>query len=89
MKPEYYYIMAFQTTADAIQAETYAKGRLKTAIMPVPREISNDCGLALRFMGETEESVIHFSRNAPVNGVLYKMYTQKVNGRHSIERIHI
>lgn len=89
MNPEYYYIMAFQTTADAIQAETYAKGRLRTAIMPVPREISNDCGLALRFMGETEESVITFSHSIPVNGILYKLYTQKVNGRHSIERIDI
>ena len=35
-RPDYYYIMAFDTTTDAIQAEKHAKERIKAAIMPIP-----------------------------------------------------
>ena len=43
-KPDFYYIMAFDTTTDVIQAEKYASGRIASTIMPVPRELSSGCG---------------------------------------------
>ena len=78
-RPEYYYIMAFDTTTDAMQAE-----RIKAAIMPIPGAISSGCGLALRFMEEDEESILAFCKDAPVNGHLYKLFTQKVDGHHPV-----
>ena len=83
-RPEYYYIMAFDTTTDAMKAERHAKERIKAAIMPIPGAISSGCGLALRFMEEDEESILAFCKDAPVNGHLYKLFTQKVDGHHPV-----
>lgn len=88
-KNDYYYIMAFETTTDAIHAEKCAKDQISATIMPVPREISSGCGLALRFMEPEKETIISFCRKYPLNGKLYKMKTEKVDGHHPIERIDI
>ncbi|WPB32899.1 DUF3343 domain-containing protein [[Clostridium] scindens] len=66
-RPDYYYIMAFDTTTDAIQAEKHAKERIKAAIMPIPGAISSGCGLALRFMDENKNSVFDTSTPLPLN----------------------
>ena len=60
------------------------KGTDKAAIMPIPGAISSGCGLALRFMDEDEESILAFCKDAPVNGHLYKLFTQKVDGHHPV-----
>jgi len=52
--------------------------------MPIPGAISSGCGLALRFMDEDEESILAFCKDAPVNGHLYKLFTQKVDGHHPV-----
>ena len=83
-RPEYYYIKAFDNNNDSIQAERQAKERIKAAIMPIPGAISSGCGLALRFMEEDEESILAFCKDAPVNGHLYKLFTQKVDGHHPV-----
>lgn len=87
VKSEYYYIMSFKTTTDAMQAEKYAKSRISSAIMPVPREISSGCGLALRFIDEDEKTVLSFCQDAPVTGTLYRMHTHRIDGRHPTERL--
>ena len=85
----FYYIMTFPTTTAVMEAETYIKEYFPITIMPVPREISAGCGLAIRFMNsETEaDAITEFHSCAPLEGSLYKMYTQKVDGRHPIEKI--
>lgn len=88
-KLPYYYIMAFDTTTDAIQAERYAKDKIDAVIMPVPHEIKSGCGLALRFMEREKESIFTFCKNAPLTGQLYKLKTRRVDGRHPIERINL
>lgn len=82
-----YYILAFDTTTDAMQAEKLAKNEIPAAIMPVPREISSGCGLALRFLDPDEAYILEFLRNLPIRGTLYKMQTVKINGLHPIEKI--
>ena len=86
-KQDFYYIMAFDTTTDAMQAETYAKDSIPSTIMPVPREISSGCGLALRFMETNEQSILTFCKDAPLNGSLYRMETKRINGRHPNKKI--
>lgn len=83
----YYFIIAFPTTTDAMQAEEYTREHFHITIMPTPREISSGCGLAIRFMEPEEESIIEFVRTAPFKGNLYKMYTHKIDGRHPIEEL--
>ena len=63
-RPEYYYIMAFDTTTDAMQAERHAKERIKAAIMPIPGAISSGCGLALRFMAVSYTHLDVYKRQA-------------------------
>lgn len=85
----FYYILTFPTTTAVMEAEKYIKEYFPITIMPVPREISAGCGLAIRFMNsESEaEAINEFYKSAPLEGTLYKMYTQKVDGRHPIEKI--
>lgn len=86
-KNSYYFIIAFPTTADAMQAEQYTKEYFSITIMPAPREISSGCGLSIRFMEPEEEAILRFMKTAPFQGTLYKMYTHKENGCHPIEQL--
>lgn len=88
-KPEFYYIMAFDTTTDAMAAEKYARDRIASSVMPVPREISSGCGLALRFMENDERSILAFCKDAPLHGTLYQMETRRVQGHHPIRKIDL
>lgn len=46
-----YIIITFNTTTDAMETETLCKkSNIKCRIIPVPREISAGCGLALRIL---------------------------------------
>ena len=80
----YYYLMAFRTKTDVMQAEECLRDKLSITIMPVPREISSGCGLAIRFMETDKEKILQHCQTLPNSGTLYKMLTQKVDGRHPI-----
>ncbi len=80
-----YLLLAFKTTDDAMQAEQYLKEYFSLAIMPVPREISSGCGLAIRFLNPDESAIRDFLKKTPLNFTLYKMNTKKVNGKHPTE----
>lgn len=83
-----YYILAFETTTNAMQAEKLLKDIFKIAIMPVPREISSGCGLAIRFQEPDETAIIEHLKTSPVEGTLYKLCTKKVNGRRNVDRLY-
>ena len=85
----FYYIMTFPTTTAVMAAEKYIKEYFLITIMPVPREISAGCGLAIRFMNsETEaDAITEFCKSSPLDGTLYKMYTRKIEGHHPIEKM--
>ncbi len=84
-----YYILAFQTTADAMQAEKYAEERVPITVMPLPCEIGSGCGLAIRFLEPEEEKILQFCKSFPITGELYKMQSKRVNGRHPVEKLMI
>ncbi|NLM06947.1 MAG: DUF3343 domain-containing protein [Tissierellia bacterium] len=53
-----YYILTFDSTSNAIQAEAaFKKAEIPQKTIPVPREISSSCGLAIRFMPEDKDRV--------------------------------
>lgn len=82
-----YFILAFETTADAMQAEQSLKEHFSIAIMPVPREISSGCGLAIRFPDPDETAIIDFLKDSTIIGTLYRMSTTKINGKHPIQQL--
>ena len=61
-KQDFYYIMAFDTTTDAMQAEAYAKDRIPSTIMPVPREISSGCGWRFVLWRQMNRASLHSAR---------------------------
>ena len=89
IKPKEYYILAFDTTTDAMQGEKLLKDLFDIAIMPVPREISSGCGLSIRFQNPDEELIIQHLKNTPlINGTLYKMNTQKTDGKRKTIQLY-
>lgn len=82
-----YYILSFDTTTDAMQAEKLLKDHFDIAIMPVPREISSGCGLSIRFQNPDETSIINYlQENLEIRGTLYKMNTKKIDGKRIVQK---
>lgn len=51
-------VVLFHSTSGAIRAEKLAKkGGLRVKLIPVPRHLSSDCGLCLRFESEDVHSL--------------------------------
>ena len=73
ISPTVYYILAFDTTDSVMAAEARLKEHFSISIMPVPREISTGCGLAIRFQDPDEPAIVGFLNAVPLNGALYKM----------------
>ncbi len=84
ISPKEYYILAFDTTTDAMQAEKILKEHFSIAIMPIPHEISSGCGLSIRFQNPEPERIIDFLKNTSIKGTLYKMETKKVDGKRPV-----
>ncbi len=51
-------VVLFHSTSGALQAEKLAKkASLKVKLIPVPRHLSSDCGLCLRFESADVENL--------------------------------
>lgn len=85
--PQEYYILAFDTTTSVMEAEAYLKNHFSITIMPVPREISKGCGLAIRFQNPEPDTIIEFLKSSSLTCTLYRMITKKIDGRHPIEEL--
>ena len=53
-----YSVVLFHSITGALQAEKRLKGKgIATKLIPVPRQLSSDCGVCLRFRSEDEPEV--------------------------------
>ncbi len=53
-----YYVILFKSVSYALKAEKILKASgLPHKLIPVPKEISSDCGICLRFEQELRESI--------------------------------
>ncbi len=53
-----YFVMTFSSTHHAMKAERIlAKAEVPVTVIPVPRFITADCGIALRFEAALRESI--------------------------------
>lgn len=84
---KYYYIMAFETTTNVMQAEALLKQHFSITVMPIPREISSGCGLSLRFMDDDEALLFDYLKSFSIPGTLYKMGTVKDNNCYPVNKI--
>jgi len=52
-------VVLFHTTSAALRAEkVLQKAKVTTKLIPVPREFSSDCGIALRFVWAGHQAVL-------------------------------
>ena len=53
-----YGVVLVHTTSAALRGEkVLQRANLTVKLIPVPRELSSDCGIALRFLWEEQEAV--------------------------------
>ena len=67
-----YSVVLFHSTSHAIRAEkVLQRAGLTIKMIPTPRQLSSDCGMALRFGRADEEQVaVLLEKNGvPVNGI--------------------
>ena len=65
-------VVLFHSTAHAIRAEKVLVGAgLSIKMIPTPRQLSSDCGMALRFDRAVEEQVARTlaEHKVPTNGI--------------------
>ncbi len=79
-----YYLMTFENTHAVLQAEEVLKQHFDAAIMPVPRELTAGCGLAVRFLTAGEAEICSYMEKYPMNCRFYEMETEKIDGKHPI-----
>lgn len=84
-----YIILTFDSTSFAIQAEAQFKTHtINFKTIPVPREISTSCGLAIRFEVEdleTVEAELIKTSKITISGIY--SFIKDENGNKTIERI--
>lgn len=69
--PEYSVVL-FHSTAHAIRAEKVLAGAgFRIKMIPTPRQVSSDCGMALRFDREDQAGVVATltDKRVPSNGI--------------------
>ena len=67
-----YSVVLFHSTAHAIRAEkVLLQAGFKIKMIPTPRHISSDCGIALRFERSEEKRVaaVLVEQRVPINGI--------------------
>jgi hypothetical protein len=67
-----YSVVLFYSTAHAIRAEKVLSGAgFEIKMIPTPRQLSSDCGMALRFDRGNEEQVaaVLGEHRVPLNGI--------------------
>jgi len=53
-----YSVVIFYSTSAALRAESLAKrGKLMVKLIPVPRNLSSDCGTCLRFNNKDKQKI--------------------------------
>lgn len=88
---DFYYILTFDTNADAMCADKCSRESddIRAALMPLPQEFKSGCGFALRFLDDNLEAILKFCNSAPFNGRLFKMHTKRINGHRPIDPISL
>lgn len=67
-------VVLFHTTSAALRAEKVVqKAGLKVKLIPTPRELSSDCGIALRFELDDREAIEQLLEDARVEGEIHSL----------------
>jgi hypothetical protein len=81
--------MAFNSTSHSIQTEKKAGELFRIAVIPTPRELTNDCGLAIKFLDGDDviKAIKEFHKTLTVPADLYFLSGEKIDGRRKVEKV--
>ena len=82
-----FYVLAFNSTNHSIQTEKKAKELFRISVIPTPRELTNDCGLAIKFLDSDIAAIKSFHEGLTIPADLYFMSNEKINGKRKVEKI--
>jgi hypothetical protein len=73
-------VFLFSSIHHVMRAEKLLKGKgIKIDLVPVPREISSDCGVAIELSVDSEEEAFHFLEENKVS--ILERYARNREGR--------
>ena len=73
-------VFLFSSIHHVMRAEKLLKGKgIKIDLVPVPREISSDCGVAIELSVDSEEEAFHFLEENKVS--ILERYARNPGGR--------
>ena len=82
-----FYVMAFSSVNHSMQTESKARELFKITIIPTPRELTNDCGFAIRFRDGDIGAIKEFHGALSIPADLYFLSGEKINGKRKVEKI--
>ena len=82
-----YYLLAVQSTHHSIKAEKiFSSNNISYRIVPVPPEITADCGSAVRFNEDLVDVLKLMEKNNVVTAGIYEVTAENNNRRYN--KIH-
>ncbi|NWG01931.1 MAG: DUF3343 domain-containing protein [Syntrophaceae bacterium] len=73
-------VFVFESVHRVMKAEKFLKGKgIKIDLIPVPREISSDCGVAIELSGDSEAEALLILRENKISVV--DCYIKDLSGR--------
>ena len=86
-KNDGFYVMVFNSTNHSMQTEKKAKELFRVTIIPTPRELTNDCGLAIKFLDSDITAIKAFHGTMTIPADLYFFSNEKTNGKRKVEKV--
>ena len=82
-----FYVMAFKSANHSIQTEKKASGLFRLTVIPTPRELTNDCGLTIKFLDNDIDAIKAFHKTLTVPADLYFLSNEKTDGKRKVEKV--
>jgi len=86
-RTEGFYVMAFKSANHSIQTQKKADGLLRFTVIPTPMELTNDCGISLKFAGVDFTAIEAFYKTLTVPVDLYLFSSERIEGKRKCEKI--
>ena len=86
-KNDGFYVMVFNSTNHSMQTEKKAKELFRVTVIPTPRELTNDCGLTIKFLDNDIAAIKEFHKTLTVPADVYFLSNEKTNGKRKVEKV--
>jgi len=84
---EGFYVMAFHSVSHSIQTEKSAREIFDLTIIPTPRELANDCGIAIKFNNCDYAKIEEFHSLLKIPADVYFIKNERINGKREVKKL--